>query len=158
MESLSNYLISTIIKTYKQNHLYLDNMSNQAKLFTPIGTRAIGLAWANVIKSFETENPHTIRGAMRVLAGSPGKPEITQKFKGWILDVDRTVEVEKTGHGYTDAEQYPKHQRIEKFLLEQYYDIYDKLISLLNEMNLLDFETGAKPKFEKKGHLAIPTT
>lgn len=94
---------------------------------------------------------------MSILAGSPGDKEITETFKGWLVEIDKQLEVELAGNGYTDAENYPKQQRISNKLIEEYLKIYDKLIALLNDKKLLDFETGAKPKFEKKGHLSIPT-
>lgn len=43
------------------------------------------------------------------------------------------------------------------FLYENIPEIKEKFIDIMHANNLLDLETGAKPKYSKKGHLSVPT-
>lgn len=122
--------------------------STSTKLFTPIGTRAIGQAWSNVIKAFEMADVNAQPVALRILAATPGDPDIIKKFLEWKKETDDKLVLMQSEQVYSQTDNIPKQKRVNDYKTERYLTIYANLIQLLKEKDLLEFQNfSAKPMY-----------
>jgi hypothetical protein len=136
MESLSNYLISTIIKTYKQNLLYLykaTQMSEERKrvFMQPTGLTALAIAIKKVLESFYLGNSEQCRTDLQVLAITTMIPEAIEGFEGIEKETELCIKLIRCERGYTDAEAFPRRQKELAYLTKQNIKAYKMIMSEL---------------------------
>lgn len=119
--------------------------STSTKLFTPIGTRAIGLAWSNVIRAFTFGDTENVTDLMELFAATPGDPDIMDKFFEWRKCYEQNLEVKNSELTYTQADLIPKQRDIINFKKIENRKIYSNLVKLLREEGYLDFASNRPP-------------